>query len=70
MKKLDLQIRDCVVYLLQGMLAQWLERRLETMAGSLPFTPHYLCLSDETQKAVGPFYLVFVSGDVKDPTQS
>ena len=28
-----------------------------------------LCLSDETQKAVGPFYLVSMPGEVKDPTQ-
>ena len=27
-----------------------------------------LCLSDETLKAVGPFYLVSMSGEVKDPT--
>ena len=26
------------------------------------------CLSNETLKAVGPFYLVFMSGEVKDPT--
>ena len=28
-----------------------------------------LCLSDETLKAVGPFYLLSMSGEVKDPTQ-
>ena len=28
-----------------------------------------LCLSDETLKAVGPFYLVYMPGEVKDPTQ-
>ena len=27
------------------------------------------CLSDETLKAVGPFYLVSMPGEVKDPTQ-
>ena len=27
-----------------------------------------LCLSDETLKAIGPFYLVSVSGEVKYPT--
>ena len=27
-----------------------------------------LCLSDETLKAVGPFYLVSMLGEVKDPT--
>ena len=26
------------------------------------------CLSDETLKAVGPFYLVSIPGEVKDPT--
>ena len=28
-----------------------------------------LCLSDETLKAVGPFYLVSMPGEVNDPTQ-
>ena len=28
-----------------------------------------LCLSDETLKAIGPFYLVSMPGEVKDPTQ-
>ena len=28
-----------------------------------------LCLSNETLKAVGPFYLVSMPGEVKDPTQ-
>ena len=28
----------------------------------------YLCLSDDTLKAVGPFYLVSMPGEVKDPT--
>ena len=28
-----------------------------------------LCLSEETLKAGGPFYLVFMPGEVKDPTQ-
>ena len=28
-----------------------------------------LCLSEETLKAVGPFYLVSMPGEVKDPTQ-
>ena len=40
----------------------WLSTTLETSCVSL-------CLSDETLKAVGPFYLVSMSGDVKDPTQ-
>ena len=29
----------------------------------------YLCLSDETLKAVGSFYLVSMPGEVKYPTQ-
>ena len=29
----------------------------------------YLCLSDDTLKAVGPFYLVSMPGEVKYPTQ-
>ena len=29
----------------------------------------YLCLSEETLKAGGPFYLVSMPGEVKDPTQ-
>ena len=29
----------------------------------------YLCLSDDTLKAVGPFYLVSTPGEVKYPTQ-
>ena len=29
----------------------------------------FLCLSEETLKAVGPFYLVSMPGEVKDPTQ-
>ena len=29
----------------------------------------HLCLSDETLKAVGPFYLVSMPGEVKYPTQ-
>ena len=33
-----------------------------------PFTPLCQCLSDETVKAVGPFYLVSMPGEVKDPT--
>ena len=28
-----------------------------------------LCLSDETLKAIGPFYLVSIPEEVKDPTQ-
>ena len=33
-------------------------------------SPHiYLCLSEETLKADGPFYLVSMPGEIKDPTQ-
>ena len=40
--------------------------RFGTLA--IPFTPLCQCLSDETLKAVGPFYLVSMPGEVKDPT--
>ena len=33
------------------------------------FIPLCLCLSEETVKAVGHFYLVSMPGEVKDPTQ-
>ena len=35
---------------------------------AIPFTPLCQCLSDETVKVVGPFYLVSMPGEVKDPT--
>ncbi len=63
---------------------QWLARPLVTpAAGERSPTRHIircknmalyirdclsLCLSDETLKAVGPFYLVSMPGEVKDPT--
>ena len=42
--------------------------RFGTLA--IPFTPPCQCLSDETLKAVGPFYLVSMPGpgEVKDST--
>ena len=40
-------------------------RRFEAWA--ISFSP--LCLSEDTVKAVGPFYLVSVSGEVKYPMQ-
>ena len=40
--------------------------RFGTLA--IPFTPLRQCLSEETLKAVGPFYLVSMPGEVKDPT--
>ena len=42
------------------------KRRFRTLA--IPFTPLCQCLSEETLKAVGPFYLVSMTGEVKDPT--
>ena len=41
--------------------------RLETLV--ISFTPLCQCLSEEILKAVGPFYLGSMSGEVKDPTQ-
>ena len=35
---------------------------------AIPLTLLFQCLSDETLKAVGPFYLVSMPGEVKDPT--
>ena len=35
---------------------------------TIPFTPLCQCLSEETLKAVGPFYMVSMPGEVKDPT--
>ena len=40
--------------------------RLGTLA--IPFTPLCQCISDETLKAVGSFYLVSMPGEVKYPT--
>ena len=40
--------------------------RFGTLA--IPFTPLCQCHSEETLKAVGPFYLVSMPGEVKDPT--
>ena len=39
--------------------------RFGTLA--IPFTPICQCLSEETLKAVGRFYLVSMPGEVKDP---
>ena len=53
---------------------QWFESRcgknfsLRFGTLAIPFTPPCPCLSDETVKAVGPFYLVPMPGEVKDPT--
>ena len=40
--------------------------RFETLA--IPFTPLYQCHSEETLKAVSPFYLGSTLGEVKEPT--
>ena len=40
--------------------------RFGTLA--IPFTPLCQCLLEETLKAVGPFYLVSMLEEVKDPT--
>ena len=32
-------------------------------------SPHIACVFRKTLKAGGPFYLVFMPGEVKDPTQ-
>ena len=62
-------------------VAGWLQRRTgnrvvlgSNPAGGLcfgtlaiPFSPLCQCLSDDTLKAVGPFYLVSVPGEVKIP---
>ena len=42
------------------------ESRFGTLA--IPFTPLCQCLLEETLKAVGPFYLVSLTGEVKYPT--
>ena len=65
-----------------GAVAQWLERTTDdrVVAGTNPteaawklwqfqFTPLSQCLSEEMLKVVGPFYLVSMAGEVKDPTQ-
>ena len=43
------------------------ELRFGTLA--IQFNLLCQCLSEETLKAVGPFYLVSMPGEVKDPTQ-
>ena len=58
---------DVVAQCLWDVVAQWLESQFEICASS--FTPYYLCLSDETLKAVGPFDLVSMPVEVKYPTQ-
>ena len=50
----------------------WQNKQLSTSKCNLTlyFTDcESLCLSDETLNAAGPFYLVSMPGEVKDPTQ-
>ena len=44
-------------------------RQLRFGTLAILFTPLCQCLSEETLKAVGPFYLVSMAGELKDPTQ-
>ena len=43
-------------------------RQLRFGTLAIPFTPLCQCLSEETLKDVGPFYLVSMPGEVKYPT--
>ena len=55
-----------------GLIIDWrpggpgFKSRCGTLA--IPSTPLCQCLSEETLKAVGRFYLVSIPGEVKDPT--
>ena len=49
-----------------GFLILLRQLRFGTLA--IPFIPLCQSRSDETLKAVGPFYLVSMPGEVKDPT--
>ena len=40
---------------------------VKTWLSTLEIVNQCLCLSDETLKSVGPFYLVPMPGEVKDP---
>ena len=68
---------------LRGAVAEWVRASIgdRTIDGStptagdfefgtlaIPLTLLCQCLSDETLKAVRPFYLVSMPGEVKDPT--
>ena len=55
-KNMALNITDCVSVVGCGSLAS-------------SFTPICQCLSEEKLKVVGPFYLVSMLGEVKDPTR-
>ena len=71
----------CLFESVWRLVAQCLEHTTEAreVAGSNPtgvasihrqvhLPPHGLCVSEETLKAVGPFYPVSMPGEVKDPT--
>ena len=70
----DMNVNDCEYV---GSSGRAVERRAinRVDGGSIPSTaiskPRHicLCLSEETLKAGGPFYLVSMPGEVKDPTQ-
>ena len=49
-----------------GLLEQIIKLIIWTLV--IPFTPLFQCIWDETPKTVGPFYLVSMPGEVKDPT--
>ena len=40
-----------------------------TVVSKLRQFPSFACLSEETLKVSGPFYLVSMPGEIKDPTQ-
>ena len=63
-KNLTLTIRDCVSLVERGSSVVVPFQNL----GKFVY-PTCLCLSDETLKAIGPFYLVSMPGEVKYPTQ-
>ena len=66
---------------LQGVVVQWLDRTTDDRvvvasnpAGAacklaISFTVLSQCLSEEILKSIGPFYVMSMPGEVKDPTQ-
>ena len=48
-------------------MTEWSQVRIALKLGNSVY-PTLQVLSEETLKAVGPFYLVSVPGEVKDPT--
>ena len=62
-----LHVVECWTFQLTGPGFKTTCCRFKTWA--ISFTPLCPCLSEETLKAVGPFYLVSMPGEVKDPTQ-